>query len=152
MSGICSHFDVIEDPRNNDWNIEHEFRDVLTIALCAVIGGAEGWEDIETFGLCRQDWFEEKLQISGGGIPSDDTFRRVISRIAPEHFQTCFLCWVEETAGALGDDFIAIPGGKTLRGSYEDGDPKAAAIHMVSAWASENSGGAGATQDRRKER
>jgi predicted transposase YbfD/YdcC len=63
-------------------------------------------------------------------------YRRVISRIAPEHFQACFLGWVEEAVGALGGDFVAIDG-KTLRGSYEDGDPKAV-IHMVSAWASEN--------------
>jgi len=136
MSGIRKHFDAIEDPRSNDWNIDHKFGNILTIALCAVIGGAEGWEDIETFGTCRRDWFEEKLQLNGGGIPSNDTFRRVISRIAPEHFQACFLGWTRETVGALGGDFVAIDG-KTLRGSYEDGDPKAA-IHMVSAWASEN--------------
>jgi len=136
MSGIRKHFDTIEDPRNNDWNIDHEFGDVLIIALCAVIGGAEGWEDIETFGTCRRDWFEEKLQLRDRGIPSNDTFRRVISRIAPEHFQACFLGWIREAVGALGGDFVAIDG-KTLRGSYEDGDPKAA-IHMVSAWASEN--------------
>lgn len=69
------------------------------------------------------------------GIPSNDTFRRVISQIAPEHFQTCFLGWIRDAVGALGGDFVTIDG-KTLCGSQEDGNPKAA-IHMVSAWASE---------------
>jgi hypothetical protein len=76
MSNIRNYFDTLDDPRSNDWNVDHRLGDILTIALCAVIGGAEGWEDIETFGLCRNSWFEEKLELHEG-IPSDDTFRRV---------------------------------------------------------------------------
>ena len=118
---------------------------MLTIALCAVLGGSEGWEDIETFAKSKKAWFDQKLSLEAG-VPSNDTFRRVISRIDPESFGECFLGWVRASADAVssgeeseedsGAELVAIDG-KTLRGSYEDGDPKAA-VHMVSAWASAN--------------
>ena len=175
MPSIRNHFDTLEDPRRNHWNIDHKLGDVLFIALCAVLGGAEGWKDIETFGKAKKAWFDQKLSLTEG-IPSDDTFRRVISRIDPKSFGACFRGWVRASVDTLseeehgeeehgeeehgeekhggekhgeeehgeekhgeekhGEELIAIDG-KTLRGSYEDGDPKAA-VHMVSAWASAN--------------
>lgn len=136
-ASMLAHFSVIEDPRRNHWNTRHRLEDILTIALTAVIGGAEGWDDIAAFARAKEDWFCQRLNLKQG-IPSSDTFRRVIASIDPECFAACFAAWVKAAIGRLGgslrEDQIAIDG-KRLRGSYEKDDPKAA-IHMVSAWAS----------------
>lgn len=129
---IAAHFDAIEDPRRDRGKL-HKLNDILIIAICATIGGAEGWDDIAAFGRAKQDWFEQRLDLEHG-IPSADTFRRVIALIKPRHFAQCFLCWVNAVVQDLGGDRIAIDG-KTLKGSYDH--PKAA-IHMVSAWANEH--------------
>jgi predicted transposase YbfD/YdcC len=135
QSSILAHFSLIEDPRRNHWNTLHRLYDILTIALCAVLGGADGWDDIADFGRSKHAFFTDKLKLENG-LPSSDTFRRVIASIDPECFAACFLSWIEAAVGQLGGDFVGIDG-KTLRGSYEKDDPKAA-IHMVSAWAHAN--------------
>jgi len=135
QSSILAHFSLIEDPRRNHWNTLHGLYDILTIALCAVLGGADGWDDIADFGRSKHAFFTDKLNLEHG-LPSSDTFRRVLASIDPECFATCFLSWIEAAVGELGGDFVGIDG-KTLRGSYEKDDPKAA-IHMVSAWAHAN--------------
>jgi len=135
QSSILAHFSLIEDPRRNHWNTLHRLYDILTIALCAVLGGADGWDDIADFGRSKHAFFTDKLKLEHG-LPSSDTFRRVIASINPECFAACFLSWIEAAVGQLGGDFVGIDG-KTLRGSYEKDDPKAA-IHMVSAWAHAN--------------
>lgn len=131
-SSILAHFSILQDPRRNDWNILHPLSDIVTIALCAVLSGAEGWRDIATFGKAKQAWFTQRLKLEQG-IPSPDTFRRVIAAIDPAVFADCFLSWVNAVVGKLGGGVVAIDG-KTLRGSYDKDDPKAA-LHLVSAWA-----------------
>lgn len=131
---IVKHFANLKDPRIEKKN-RHLLIDIIVIAVCAVIGGAEGWEEIEIFGIAKHEWFLTFLKLPNG-IPSHDTFRRVLSRLNAKAFQECFLTWVKSVATVLPGEVIPIDG-KTLRGSYDSGSDKAA-IHMVSAWASEN--------------
>ena len=121
-SSILAHFSLIEDPRRNHWNTLHRLYDLLTIALCAVLGGADGWDDIAAFGRSKHAFFTDKLKLEHG-IPSRDPFRRVIALIDPECFANCFLSWIEAAVGQLGGDFVGIEG-KTLRGSYDTADDR----------------------------
>jgi predicted transposase YbfD/YdcC len=105
-------------------------QDIIIIALCAVIAGAQDWQEIALFGRERRDWFKRFLQLAHG-IPSHDTFERVFDRLAPEAFQACFRQWVEAIQEALSFKHIALDG-KTLRGS---GSSDLGPLHLVSAWA-----------------
>jgi len=109
--------------------------DILVIAVCAVIGGAEGWEDIEEYGKSQAEWFADLLDLPHG-IPGHDTFRRVLARLDPEELTQCFISWTNALRDASGGDIVSIDG-KTLRHSF-DHATSTAAIHMVSAWASAN--------------
>lgn len=77
------------------YNKQHELLDILVIAICAAICGADGWEDVETFGKTREDWLEGLLG-SPHGIPSDDAFRRVFAALDVEQFQTSFMKWIQD--------------------------------------------------------
>src|SRR5512135_894953 len=87
-----TEFARIEDPRC-DWKVEHKLIDILVIAVCAVIAEAESFEDIALYGRCKQDWLKQFLALPNG-IPSPDTFRRVLMLIDPDAFERCFLGWV----------------------------------------------------------
>ena len=102
------------------------------MALCAVVAGADGWDDIATFAQAKADWLGQRLDLTHG-TPSGDTFRRVLAALSPEAFAQGFVRWVEAVAQKTTGEVIAIDG-KTLRRSYEKDDPKAA-LHMISAWA-----------------
>lgn len=106
----------------------------MVIAVCAVICGADDWNAIEKFGKAKQDWFSEFLELPNG-IPSHDTFNRVFSSLSPEAFRECFINWIQDVAETLPGQIIPIDG-KTLRRSHDRKSGKAA-IHMVSAWATE---------------
>ena len=82
--GIEQHFADLEDPRVDRTKL-HKLIDILVIAICAVIAGADNWEDIEEFGKVREAWFKTILELSNG-IPSHDTFNRVFARLDPEQF------------------------------------------------------------------
>ncbi|WCH50311.1 ISAs1 family transposase [Aeromonas salmonicida] len=127
-------FADIHDQRQNE-KIHYAFYDVLFLTVCAVIGGAEGWEEIEDFGEIHLPWFQSK-GLFKNGIPVHDTIARIISRIKPAQFQAAFIRWTnainKQTDGAL----VAIDG-KTLRRSY-DREDRTSTIHMVSAYAAAN--------------
>lgn len=106
---------------------------IITIALCAVICGADTWVDVEEFGKAQRAWLETCVDLPNG-IPSHDTFGRVFARLDPEQFQAWFLSWVQAITTVLPAQQIAIDG-KTARRSHDRGAGKAA-IQMVSAWAS----------------
>jgi predicted transposase YbfD/YdcC len=126
---IPKHFAKLKDPRRSHRRL-HQLQDILVIALCAVIAGAQDWQEIETFGRKRHDWLRRFLALPHG-IPSHDTFERVFNRIHPPAFQARFREWVRAVSEALRIQHVAIDG-KTLRGS---GSAKLGPLHLVSAWA-----------------
>jgi predicted transposase YbfD/YdcC len=136
LEALISEFEAIEDPRC-DWKVEHRLVDILVIAVCAVVGEAESFEDIALYGRCKQDWLQGFLELRGG-IPSHDTFRRVLALIDAERFERCFLGWVRSVfrTDAAAPQQIAIDG-KTVRRSFDrqnGGSP----LHLVSAFATEH--------------
>jgi predicted transposase YbfD/YdcC len=131
---LVEHFAEIDDPRIERTK-RHKLIDILTIAILAVICGAEGWVAMESFGKAKHQWLKKILELPNG-IPSDDTFARVFASLNPEQFQDCFLHWVKSIAEVSEGEVIAIDG-KTLRHSYDNANGKGA-IQMVSAWATAN--------------
>ena len=132
---LVESFSYIDDPRS-DSGKRHDLMDIISIAVCAVICGAEGWADVELFGRSKYDWLKRFLKLPNG-IPSHDTFGRVFSLIDPSQFQRCFVDWVKGISELTHGEVIAIDG-KTLRGSCDRSGGRSA-IHMVSAWAQKNS-------------
>jgi predicted transposase YbfD/YdcC len=126
-------FAHVSDPRSA--NARHRLFDIFVIALCAVISGAEGWEDMEEYGQAQAEWFKQFLALPHG-IPSHDTFRRVLSRLKPDELTQCFVRWTEALHESLDGEIVAIDG-KTLRRSFDHAASQGA-IHMVSAWANAN--------------
>lgn len=131
---LVSHFSVLKDPRVTGRS-DHKLIDIIVIAVCGVICGADDWIAIEAFGKSKHEWFKKFLELPNG-IPSHDTFGRVFSLIVPEYFQKCFLKWIRSVAKVSGGEIIPIDG-KTLRRSHNAKTGKAA-IHMVSAWTAKN--------------
>lgn len=133
-SSIQTHFQELEDPRQLILN-RHPLINILTIALCGIIAGADSWTDIENFGGQKRDWLGEFLDLENG-IPSHDTFGRVFALLDPEQFRTSFLSWVQAVFQVTQGQVIALDG-KQLRRSHDKTLGKSA-IHMVSAWATLN--------------
>ena len=131
---IVEHFKDIEDPRIERGKL-HNLIDIIAIAICAVICGADTWEDIELFGEAKHEWLKQFLELPNG-IPSHDTFGRVFSIISPVEFQRSFLNWIKAISESIEREVVAIDG-KTSRRSYDKSKGKGA-IHMVSAWATAN--------------
>lgn len=131
---IQDHFGGIEDPRRTYLN-DHPLINILTIALCAIVAGAEGWTDVANFGKQKQAWLSQFLDVSNG-IPSHDTFGRVFARLDARAFRESFLSWVQAVFTVTAGQVIAIDG-KTLRRSHDKSIGKEA-ISMVSAWATAN--------------
>lgn len=127
-------FATIVDPRVERTRL-HQLSDILTIAVLSVVAGGQGWEEMEVYGLSKQQWLSTFLALPNG-IPSADTFRRVFERIAPQQFERCFEQWVQQLVGELGIQVVAIDG-KSARGSY-DRESGSKALHLVSAWATEH--------------
>jgi predicted transposase YbfD/YdcC len=128
------HFQDLNDPRVERTR-KHPLINIVFIAVCGVLSGANSFAAIHEFGRDRRTWFARYLDLTNG-IPSDDTFARVLARLDPGAFEKCLLSWMQAVQEITDHRLIAIDG-KTLRGSYDRQSGKAA-IHMVSAWASEN--------------
>jgi predicted transposase YbfD/YdcC len=131
---ITKHFGNIPEPRLERTRL-YELMEILVIAICAVICGADSWEDIEDFGHSKEVWLHNILKLPNG-IPSHDTFRRVFGLIDAEAFQRSFVSWVQAVTQLIGGQVIAVDG-KKPRGSQDRGIGRGA-IDMVSAWASAN--------------
>jgi predicted transposase YbfD/YdcC len=131
---VAAHFAALDDPRSEHTKL-HPLLSISTIALCAVICGAETWNEIADFGEVQTAWFASFLALPQG-IPSHDTFNRVFAALDPAQFQACLLQWMQEVAGVLPAQVIALDG-KTVRRSHDRASGKQA-IHLVSAWATTN--------------
>lgn len=131
---LLQHFQNLEDPRVEHL-LEHELLDIIAITICAVVCGADTWVDIENYGRAKQEWLQGFLRLPHG-IPSHDTIARLFAALDSKALQECFLSWVKAVAQMSEGEVIAIDG-KRLRHSYDTGGSKGA-IHMVSAWASQN--------------
>ena len=133
VSTITEHFSKLDDPRR--YNRRHLLLDIIVIAICAAVCGADNWVDVENFGKAKYDWFKQFLELPHG-IPSHHTFRRVFALLDAEQFEQCFVEWVRAANEVTEGQTVPVDG-KTLRRSHDRTLGKKA-LHMVSAWASEN--------------
>lgn len=131
---IAHHFSTLTDPRQKG-KIRHKLLDILTIAICAVISGADDYTEIALYGEEKREWLGTFLELPNG-IPSHDTFARTFAMISSDEMEKSFLSWVNNVFEKTNGRVVAIDG-KTLRRSHDRSSGKAA-IHMVSAWAAEN--------------
>jgi predicted transposase YbfD/YdcC len=132
--GVFEFFEDLPDPRVERTRA-HPLINILVIALLTMICVGEGWEDMEAFGLAKQAWLGTFLDLSHG-IPSEDTFRRVLSALDPKAFNACFIAWVQALAEGTAGKLVAIDG-KTVRHSFNHATGQKA-LHIVSAWVAQN--------------
>lgn len=130
---LAAVFADLPDPRRDTANKLHALTDVLALATCAVIGGAETWDAIALFGRCKEAFFRRFLALDNG-IPSPDTFERVFAKLDPTAFAAAFGRWLTAALGTTGLVPIAIDG-KSVRASKKA--TSTGCLHLVSAWATE---------------
>ena len=132
--GILRAFADMPDPRAH--NVTHKLHDMIVIAACAVICGADGWAEVEEFGESKLSFFKTFLDLPGG-VPSHDTFGRVFARLDPDAFERRFVAWTRALAGSSGGRLIAIDG-KAIRRSFEHAWDASGMTHLVSAFVAAN--------------
>ena len=130
---IEDHFADLTDPRQR--KVIYPLVNVVTIAICAVICGADDFVAIAKFGRLKQEWLSQFLDLKEG-IPSHDRFNAILAAIKPAEFEACLSSWITALHEISDGQIIAIDG-KTLRRSFDTANSKSA-IHMVSAWATAN--------------
>ena len=130
---IQDHFQNLSDPRRR--KVLYPLINIVTIALCAVISGADDFVSIAEFGRTKRKWLEQFLDLSAG-VPSHDRFNAILRAIKPAEFEQCLLSFVTALHAISGGQLVAIDG-KTLRRSFDTASGKTA-IHMISAWATAN--------------
>src|SRR3954466_843555 len=135
LEALIAQLETIEDPRC-EWKVEHRLLDILVIAGCAVLGEGGSFEDVGRYGHCKREWLERFLALPNG-IPSHDTFRRVLMLVDPDAFERSFLGWVRAVFRPEEDGprQVAIDG-KTVRRSF-DRKKGRSPLHLVSAHATE---------------
>jgi predicted transposase YbfD/YdcC len=133
-ASIREHFAKVEDPRV-DRTKRHLLLDIIVIAICAVICGADSWVGAEEFGKAKQKWLEKYLALPDG-IPSHDTFGRVFARLDAAQFESSFMNWVQAISDMTAGQVVPIDG-KAVRRSHDRGNGKRA-LYMIGAWASAN--------------
>jgi hypothetical protein len=123
-TGIGKYFAELTDPRINRRR-RHKLIDIVVISICAVICRAESWKDIKLWADTHEDWLGRFLELPNG-VPSRDTFRRVISRLNPQEFQKCFMEWIRCLVPTTDGRIVAIDG-KTVRRSM-DGEERGLSV------------------------
>ena len=132
--GILRFFRDVPDPRAR--NVIHKLHDILVLAICGVICGADGWAEVEEFGNSKLAWFRTFLDLPHG-VPSHDTFGRVFARLDPDAFERRFNAWASSVAGASGGRLIAVDG-KAIRRSFEHAWDRSGMACLVSAFVDAN--------------
>ena len=130
---FLAHFVDLTDPRV-DRGLNHKLIDIVGLALCGTICGANSWADIERFAKANIEWFERFLDLPFG-VPSHDTFSRVFQRLDTAEFQECLQHWIEQLQLQLEGETVAIDG-KTVRGSH-DRTTGQDCLHVINAWATQ---------------
>lgn len=134
-SSLWKHFDSIPDPRVVG-RTTHKLFDILFIAVAACIANCDDWGMVELWAKERIDWLRRYCELPNG-IPSHDTFSRVLASINPDTLHSAFVAGMKEIQEITEGDVVAIDG-KTLRRSFDRSGDGKGAIHMVSAWLSKN--------------
>jgi predicted transposase YbfD/YdcC len=135
ISQVMTHFSDLPDPRK-PLGKRHVLSDMLVIAICAVICGAEGWCQVEEFGRSKRSWFETFLELPHG-IPSHDTFGRVFAALDPSAFERCFMSWVSTLAELSKGKLVSVDG-KSIRRSFAHAWDVSGMAHLVSAFVGHN--------------
>ena len=133
-ASFFGHFDTLEDPRIERCK-RHLLGDILFLAVCAMIGGANDFVAMQKFGHAKRDWLKKFLELPNG-IPAHDTIGRVFSLLDGEQFIQCFLSWVQTIHQVTSGEVVAVDG-KTARASLDRAKGQNP-LHVVSAWASAN--------------
>jgi len=134
VAGLLDALDQVADPRAPR-GVRHRLDEVLAIVLIAVVCGAEDCEDIVEFGLGKESWLRTFLELKHG-VPSADTFRRILAALDPDALEACVMRWLKGWQGYQRGKHVAVDG-KRLRRSFDHASGKAA-IHMIGAWATES--------------
>ncbi len=127
---IETHFGSLRDPRAAG-RIEHKLIDILIVSICGTISGANDFAAIAEYGRAKEEWLKTFLELANG-IPSVDTFERVLARLKPEELQKCLMGWMQAVHEVTEGELLNVDG-KTLRGAKEAGNSRSL-IHMVSVW------------------
>lgn len=125
---LAGHLAMVPDPRVERTK-RHRLGDILTVAVCAVLCGYGSYYDMAEFCSEYLEWLRKWIALDGG-VPSHDTFRRVLGMVEPGHFQSVFALWTEAVSGGAPDGQVAIDG-KALRGSA---DGSGGVQYIVNAW------------------
>jgi len=133
--GTLRFFRDLPDPRAH--NVIHKLHDILVIAICAVICGADGWAEVAEFGNSKQAWFKTFLDLPGG-IPSHDTFGRVFARLDPDAFERRFVAWTSALPSTTGGARLIAIDGKAIRRSFEHAWDTSGMAQLVSAFVDAN--------------
>lgn len=132
-AAIEAHFGSVEDPRVA-YLVRHPLMNIITIALCAIIAGADNWSEVATFGERRKEWLGRFLDLSQG-TPSHDTFSNLFGMLDPRQLQNGFISWVQAVYQRVRGEVVAVDG-KNLRHSFDTASAQPM-ITMVNAWATE---------------
>ena len=135
-ASIVEHFQTLEDPRIERTK-KHRLLDMLVIAVCTLLSGGEGCQDMEFFGKSKHAWLQTFLALPNG-IPSHDTFGRLFARLNPQRFQECFLSWTRAVSPLTQGALVSLDG-KTVKASF-DRATASSPLHMLSAWCSDHGG------------
>jgi predicted transposase YbfD/YdcC len=131
---LVSHFSSIPDYRENH-NKRHILVEIIVMAVCCTICGANAFTEIAVIANAKKDWLHSFLSLPAG-IPSHDTFNRVLARVNPKAIQSCFISWVRATFPQIDPQQIALDG-KEVHHSMDPANDWSN-LRMISAWAVEN--------------
>jgi predicted transposase YbfD/YdcC len=135
-ASIVEHFQTLEAPRIERTK-KHRLLDILVIALCPLLTGGEGCQDMALFGKSKRAWLQTFLALPPG-MPSHDTFGRVFARLPPQRFHPCFLSWTPAVAQRTPGTLVSLDG-KTVQASFARASASSP-WHMLSAWCADQGG------------